>query len=310
MSLTKHDFKALMSDLNKELSSSTAYATWQEKFHNNYLTLQGYRDLVLHVQTTISSWAMADETDLESNVALENIVERLFYIISTDSKGFITLPSLVAKLETDCTKLAPEYQENIELYTDMLLALRFTGLFTLVKTKDSANIIPKISVSPELQTELDAKFPSVLPQVGDVVGHLKENGFGLVPGIRFNAKASKRKIPLNDKDREIISIISKQRFKVKASILENMPYYVPSVTKDNTPLTPEEQEYARIYYYRFADLALEADKYDTVIQFPTTVDSRGRFYNHATDPAIRLSLRSPYQEGDLTPFEQQLLQEA
>lgn len=310
MSITTYEFKTLMADINKELSSSTAYKTWQEQYHNNYLSLQGYRDLVMHVENTISSWAMADETDFESSLVVENIVERLFYTISTDNKGFITLQSLVTKLETDCPKLAPEYQENIELYTDLILAIKFTGLFTLAKTKDSVNIIPSISVSPELQAELDAKFSSALPQVGDVVGELKEDGFGLVPGIRFNAKAAKRKIPLNDKDREIITIISKQRFKVKASILENMPYYVPAVTKDNIPLTPEEQEYARIYYYRFADLALEADRYDTVIQFPTTVDSRGRFYNHATDPAIRLSLRSPYQEGNLTPFEQQLLKES
>jgi len=119
--------------------------------------------------------------------------------------------------------------------------------------------------------------------------------------------SSKRKTPLNYRDRSIVSMVSQQTYKIHMPLLD-MPYFVPFLTKEGDPLTEKQQEDIRTSYYRFTDMAEIAEEFDEVIQLPTTMDSRGRFYNMATDPTVRLSLRSTTSEGNLTPFEEQLLE--
>jgi len=294
-----------MEEVNYRVSTSTAYTTWQKRWHKPNMEDPSYKDLFTDVCYLIQSWNNGEVPGDKTQVALVNdIAQRIFYILSTSDKATLPMVTLVSKLDADCQALSEDYEENMQLYADMVYALRPARIFTYYVTAMGAPVlVPTIKVKGELRQELDSKFGSALPQLGGVVGELGPKGFGLIPGVAFSGKSTKRKTPLNQQDREIVSLISQQQYWVDMAIVDFMPYFVPSITDTGLPISEQEQEDARTAYERFVEVAEQMHALDTTIQFPTTQDSRGRFYNMATDPAIRLSLRSIKYEGNLTEFE-------
>lgn len=301
--------KEVMGELNQRMSIFTAHQTWLDNFHKPHLEVAQYKDLFDDTCFMIRDWLLnifdKEEPYLEE---VESIAERLFYIISTAPKDTMSLVTVASKLETDCQQLYLEYQDNIQAYSELVFHLKSIGIFTYsLSQNDHPVITPILTVKGELRTALEAKFSSALPQLGGVVGTMDAQGKGLLPGILFKGKSTRRQTPLNQKDREAITLVSKQEYVVDMNMVNNMKYYVPTITDTGLPISEREQEDARTAYYRFEAMAREADQDNTTLQLPTTEDSRGRFYNAATDPAVRLSLRSVRQEGKLTKFEQELL---
>jgi hypothetical protein len=299
-----------MTELNQRMSLSTAFPTWNAEFHIALLeTSREYRGLFTDTRYLINQWnGGAIPGDAQQQKDVEDIAIRIFYVLSTSPQPTLSLATLASKLEADCIPLGADYEDNIQHYSDMIYFLRNAKIFRYDMTATGHPVLtPLLQVQGELRTALDAKFASALPQVGGVMGDLDSRSTGLIPGVRFSGKSSKRKTPLNEYDRKTITLVSKQGYRVDMDIIKQMPYYVPAITDTGVPITEREQEDARTAYYRFTDMAEEAEANLEILQLPTTQDSRGRFYNAATDPAIRLSLRSKHIEGHLTPFELKLL---
>ncbi len=303
----------LMAELNPRFSMSTANRLWTEKYHNcmrkEYPEYEAMFTDTIHL---IESWNDGDWDTEEAVKNRENaydIAIRLFYILTMSPIETVSLATVVSKLETDCVRLGDTYPHNIQLYAELVLHLEPARIFTYRATRMAHPILtPRICVPQgELRDELEGKFAAALPQLGHGTGELSDGGKGFLPGVRFTGKSTKRKTPLNEYDRAAITLVSQQAYTIAHDIVESMEYHVPSMTDLGQPLTPKEREDAKTSYNRFADMAVLAKEHHTVLQFPTTQDSRGRFYNAATDPAVRLSLRSIISTGKLTPFEIKLL---
>lgn len=306
MQNNKEECFQVMQELNQRMTIKTAYSLWLEKHHLRLLqTSEEYSNMFRDTSKLIIEWANPElPLDTEAEQLTDNIAKRIFFILSTTYTDTVPFVTVVSTLEATCQKIGANYSHNMELYSDLLYHLRHAQIFTYEVTRNNIPIIfPRLKINASLAKELKDKFAAALPQIGGVTGILNEKGYGLLPGIHFEGKSSRRTTPLNEKDREILSIISQQEFKVAMDIVESMEYYVPTMTKNGFPISPQQQEYTRTAYYRFVDMARIAQEYETTIQLPTTVDSRGRFYNMATDPSVRLSLRSKYTEGNLTEFE-------
>ena len=292
------DFYETMSEVNKRLSLSTAYKTWRLEWHDPHMEIVEYAAIFSDTCFLISEYV----NNLLTPEQEKEVVKRLFYILSTSQDETMSLATLVSKLDVDCPAIAEEYEDNMNHYANIVFNLKNLGIFHYSETTNGHPVIsPILQVKGELRSILHSKFGSAIPQIGDVVGEMDSKG------IRFSGQSTKRDTPLNQYDREAVSMVSRQRFKVAIDIINKMEYYVPTLSRTGEPISPREQEYVRTDYYRFVDMAEYAHEENTVIQFPTTQDSRGRFYNAATDPAVRLSLRSPEPEGSLTEFEHNLI---
>lgn len=298
-----------MAELNQRMSLFTAFSTWKERFHNVNMDNEIYKNIFDDTCYLINQWGDGENPpDEVQDKLVKDIATRMFYILTTNPDETISLVTVASKLDADCQQLYEDYEENISAYAEMVYHTRSAGLFTYATTQNDHPVLtPTLAVKGELRTELDDKFASALPQVGDVVGEMDSKGWNLLPGVMFKGKSTRRKTPLNAQDRRIVSLVSRQRYKVDMDILHKMEYYVPTISENGEPISERQQEDARTAFYRFRDMADEAHHDNTVIQLPTTQDSRGRFYNMATDPAIRLSLRSPKYTGGLTEFELNLL---
>ena len=294
-----------MTEVNQRMSLSTAYSTWTEKWHTPNMEIKAYADLFNDTCYLITEWNAGDTPGDNKQIKIvESIAARIFYIISTSPKPTMPLVTLASKLDADEQALGADYGDNMQFYSEMIYSLRNVGIFSYLVTPTLHPILVTIlQVKGELREELDAKFAQALPQVGEDIGELDAKGYGLLPGIRFTGKSTRRETPLNAYDRKAISLVSRQSFAVDMAMVNSMEYYVPTISESGIPITLQEQEDTRTAYYRFTDMAEEADSLFEPIQLPTTQDSRGRFYNAATDPAVRLSLRSTGYEGDLTDFE-------
>ena len=298
------DFKETMSEVNYRLSLSTAYKTWREQWHEVHIEVDAYAAIFRDTCFMISEFTGNALTTVQA----EDIAERLFYILSTSPDEAMSLATVASKLDVDCPQLAPSYEANMNYYAKLVYHLRGMGIFKYGETNVGHPVLePLLQVKGELRIILHSKFASAIPQIGEIVGTMDAKGYGLLPGISFRGKSTRRKTPLNQKDREVVSLVSRQKFTVDMEIVRKMQYYVPTMSDSGIPISEKEQEDARTAYYRFVDMAEHAETESTVLQFPTTQDSRGRFYNAATDPAVRLSLRSPKPEGSLTAFEHKLL---
>ena len=296
----------IQTELNIKYSSSTAFSTWRNAFHETHMTDQSYIDLVDDCKFMVNQWL--NEEGLSHLDIAEEVTIRIIYVVSTAPLDTMSMATLVSKLDTDCTNLKPEYAENIQAYSELVYHLRTVGIFQYKATSTGHPIlIPEIAVTGDLATLLSDKFSSALPQLESTTGTLKAKGKGLLPGIRFSGKSTRRKTPLNQQDMKAITLVSQQTYMVDMDIVRNMEYYVPTMTESGNPLSAQEQEDARTMYRRFEDMSEIADELGLGLSMPTSEDSRGRLYNMATDPSIRLSLRSMKATGSLTPFEQSLL---
>lgn len=296
----------IQTELNIKYSSATAFSTWRNAFHETHMVDQSYIDLVDDCKFMVNQWL--NEEELSHLDIAEEITIRILYVVSTAPLDTMSMATLVSKLDTDCSNLKPDYAENVQAYSELVYHLRTARIFEYKATSTGHPIlIPEIAVTGDLATLLRDKFSSALPQLEGTTGSLKAKGKGLLPGIRFSGKSTRRKTPLNQQDMDAITLVSQQVYKVDTNIVGRMEYYVPTMTESGNPLSLQEQEDARTMYHRFEAMAGIADELELGLCMPTSEDSRGRLYNMATDPSIRLSLRSTVHTGSLTPFEQSLL---
>lgn len=303
----KANFHALMGELNTRMSSRTAYTTWLERWHRPNLEVSAYEDLYMDTCYAVRQYIGVLPRGKEIHIgSMDEIAERTIYTLSMSPQESMSLATLASSLEAVCVERYKDYEENINWYSQLVYELRRVGIFNYhITTSGHPVITPNLQVKGELREELDDKFQSALPQIGGVVGDML--GDQILPQLHFSGKSYRRQIDLNNKDLEAITLVSQQSYKVDRAILDNMSYHVPTITETGEILTDQQREDAREAYYRFQEMAELADDYKTVIQFPTTQDSRGRFYNAATDPAVRLTLRSVKYEGRLTEAEEQHL---
>lgn len=286
-------------EMNHRYSASTAYSTWLDKYHFPNLDHDDkyrdcYMDCVLAVEADYSKQYRLDPDNVK------NMVDRLFYIISSSPQPTLSIATVVSSLHASKTlTFTGDYETDIQLWTDIVCGLSNVGIFGVFVSPSGHPVVTcTLSLPSSLTTELGEKFQSVLPQIEGSMGH----DACKPKGVRYTGKSTRRKIPLNKDDWRVLETVNSQMYHVDMDIL-NMKYYVPSITDTGKALTEDEKDMARVYFNRFKFIAEWADSEGRGVQCVTNQDSRGRFYNFLTDPHIRLSLRSKVAEGNLTDWE-------
>lgn len=301
---------------NLELSTQFAERQWEVEFHYPLLnTSADYAVMVSDLELMIASehglgneLGLAFESSQERVDTVCELATHLIYITSSIGQDTISLPTIASQMERRVPWLHEDFQTRLNMISQMIADWAVCGFYTYNVTPTGMPLVsPLIELPESLQEDLKKRFRAPIPQMESTVGDLQSDGTGMVAGLSFSPKSSKRKIPLNHKNREFVTLLSQIPYSFDWDLVTSLVYAVPAISDNGGVLSDKEREDCKTGWYRFLLACELAHEHGENLCFPTSLDSRNRSYSLLNDPAVRQCLRSPTANGSLSPFEHSLL---
>lgn len=311
MSLSYEDsVKELQRTINITNSTATSYDLWLAEFHSPmFISNSEYEATFTDTVYMINEFFKHNPVKPTVKAHSSDLARHIIYMLSTATLDTISMATIASQLEVRHPDIDDDFGKRLTILSELVMSLKSAGILDYAVTAEGHPLVlPMVTVDETLAATLAAKFKAPIPQIEGTMGSLNSDE-GLLEGLAFSGKSTKRKTPMNIRNMEFAELVSHQVYKVDLALANGLDYFVPTVTDTGEILSEEEREAARQSYYRFIQAAETAAELDLGVCFPTSLDSRNRAYNMATIPAIRLCLRAPEPTGSLTPFEQQLIKE-